>query len=158
VPMSRVEDKSAIRYWAGEGRWSEREAEAVPVFDHPEVGEISVAYCKPLKKWLMLYNSANPRGITMRSADQAIGPWSAPVTLFDPKNGYGKFMHIGWQSQKADSVHDPNRENEYGGEYGPYMIPKFFKETPGGARIYFLMSTWNPYAVVLMRADLRKVE
>ncbi|AIE83730.1 DUF4185 domain-containing protein [Fimbriimonas ginsengisoli] len=154
VPLDRVEDHSAIRYWAGPGKWSASESDATPVVNHPEVGELSVAWCAPLKRWLMLYNSGHPRGIQMRTALQATGPWGEPITLFDPKDGYGKFMHISWRDRHADSVHDPGRENEYGGEYAPYMIPRFFRKTKDGARIYFLLSTWNPYAVVLMRADL----
>lgn len=158
VPANRVEDHSAIRYWSGPGKWSADESDAQPVFVHPEVGELSVAWCDPLKKWLMTYNSGTPRGIQLRTADKATGPWSDATTLFDPKDGYGKYMHISWANQKVDSVQDPGRDNEYGGEYGPYMIPKFFKKTPEGARIYFVMSIWNPYAVVLMRADLVKAK
>lgn len=155
VPLDKVEDHSAIRYWAGPGQWSADESAAKPVFDHPEVGEVSACYCEPLKKWMMFYNAGHPRGIQIRTADQATGPWSEPVMLFEPhKQGYGKFMHISWRSEKVDNVYDPGRENDWGGEYGPYIIPKFTKKTADGARIYFLMSTWNPYAVVLMRADL----
>jgi hypothetical protein len=156
VPLDRVEDHSAIRYWAGPGQWSEEESKARPVVEHPEIGEISVTWCAPLERWLMLYNGGHPRGILMRTAKEAVGPWSEPTVLFDPNQGYGKFMHISWRTRKADEVHDPGRENEFGGEYGPYLIDRFTRKTAGGARIYFLMSTWNPYAVVLMRADLAK--
>lgn len=152
VPEREVEDRSAIRYWTTKG-WSEKEADAEPVVRHDQVGELSVAYCAPLKKWLMAYNSVAPRGIIMRTADHAVGPWSDLVILFDPKEGYGRFMHIG---NGTDLMTDPGRAGEYGGEYAPYMIPRFFRQTPTGARIYFLMSTWNPYNVVLMRADLTK--
>jgi len=155
VPVERLEDRSAIRYWTGPDKWSADEAAAQPVVNHPEVGEMSVAFCPPLKKWLMMYNASHPRGINLRTADRPTGPWSEPTLLFEPHSqGYGKFMHISWQTQKTDNVYDPGRENEYGGEYGPYIIPRFTKATADGARIYFLMSTWNPYAVVLMRADL----
>lgn len=156
VPLDKVLDRTAIRYWAGPGQWSRDEYDAKPVVDHEEVGELSVAWCEPLKQWLMLYNSGRPRGIQIRTAPRAVGPWSDNATLFDPKDGYGKFMHISWRTEKADAVHDPGRENDYGGEYGPYMIPRFFRKTSDGARIYFLMSVWNPYNVVLMRADLRR--
>lgn len=155
VPLDKVTDKSAIRYWTGPDRWSENEADAKPVVEHPHVGEISVDYCAPLKKWIMMYNCGAPRGINIRVADRPTGPWSESKVLFDPhKLGYGKFMHISWQDRKVDNVQDPGRENEYGGEYGPYIISKFTKKTKDGARIYFLMSVWNPYAVVLMRADI----
>lgn len=151
VPLDKVEDRSAIRYWNGSA-WTLREDDAKPLFEHREIGEISVAWCEPLKRWLMTYNSAQPRGILLRTAKQPTGPWSEPTVLFDPERGYGKFIH----RPGKDSVNDPRRENEHGGEYGPYMIPRFFKKIPKGATIYFLMSIWNPYQVVLMRADLER--
>ena len=152
VPIAQVEDRTAIRYWTAKG-WSERESDAEPVVRHDEVGELSVAYCEPLGRWLMAYNSGNPRGILLRTAERAVGPWSDAVTLFDPKEGYGRFMHV---ASGSDPMADPGRAGEYGGEYAPYMIPRFFRRTPEGARVYFVMSTWNPYEVVLMRADLGK--
>jgi hypothetical protein len=151
IPIDELENHSAIRYWSSQG-WSTRESDAEPVVRHDQVGELSVVWCKPLKEWLMAYNSGIPRGILLRTAASALGPWSDAVTLFDPKNGYGKFMHV---ANGADPMADPGRAGEYGGEYAPYMIPRFFKKTPDGAQIYFVMSTWNPYAVVLMRASLR---
>lgn len=152
VPLDKVENRSAIRYWTG-GGWSAEEKDATPVVRHDEVGELSVAWCAPLKKWLMTYNSGRPRGIQLRTADRPLGPWSDLTTLFDPKDGYGKFMHVG---NGPDPMADPGRAGEYGGEYGPYLIPRFFKKTKEGAAIYFLMSTWNPYNVVLMRAELKR--
>ena len=151
VPLGQVEDRKAIRYWDGKG-WSGKEEDAQPTFDHPVVGELSVAYCAPLGRWLMTYNSGAPRGILLRTAEGPTGPWSEPKVLFDPKDGYGRFMHV---RDSKDGLADPNREGEYGGEYAPYVIPRFFKKTPAGAAIYFTMSIWNPYAVVLMRAELK---
>ncbi|RYG42739.1 DUF4185 domain-containing protein, partial [bacterium] len=69
------------------------------------------------------------------------------------EDGYGKYMHVSWKTDRRDSVHDPRRENDYGGEYAPYMIPRFSKKD---GTVYFVMSTWNPYNVVLMRAKLSK--
>jgi len=51
-------------------------------------------------------------------------------------------------------VHDPGRENVWGGEYGPYLIARFFTGDERQTTIYFVMSTWNPYNVVLMRSTL----
>ena len=155
VPLSEVEKKTSVRYWNGKG-WSASEDDAKELVDHPVVGELSVAWCDQLKRFIMLYNSDRPRGITLRTSATPWGPWSASTILFEPERdgGYGKFMHVSWKVKKVDSVQDPGRENEYGGEYGPYMIPKFFKGNRAGATIYFLMSTWNPYNVVLMRAKL----
>jgi hypothetical protein len=151
VPVGRVEESSAYRYWNGSS-WGNREKDAQPLFVHNEVGELSVAWCVPMKRWLMTYNSGSPRGILIRTASRPTGPWSEPVVLFDPKDGYGKFMHA---SNGPDRMADPYRQKEYGGEYAPYMIPRFFRKTKEGVAIYFLMSTWNPYNVVLMRAEIK---
>ncbi len=157
VPLKDVESKNAVRFWDGRG-WSASEDDAKELVDHPVVGEISVAWNRQLSRFIMLYNSDRPRGITLRTSETPWGPWSDPTILFDPNRdgGYGKFMHISWKVKKADSVQDPGRDDDYGGEYGPYMIPKFFKGTRKNATIYFLMSTWNPYNVVLMRARLSR--
>jgi hypothetical protein len=155
VPLDRVEDPKAVRYWAG-GKWSEHEADAKPLFHHPQIGELSVAWCRPLGCWLMLYNSGDPRGIVIRTAERPWGPWSEATVLFEPwrDGGYGKFIH----APDRDAVNDPGREKEYGGEYGPYLIPRFFRGERREATIYFTMSTWNPYNVVLMRARIRRIQ
>ena len=48
------------------------------------------------------------------------------------------------------------RENEWGGEYGPYQFGRLATGDAASTTIYFTMSTWNPYTVVLMKATLRR--
>ena len=47
----------------------------------------------------------------------------------------------------------------FGGEYAPFLIPSYttVKESLLGneTSLYFVMSTWNPYQVVLMRTRVR---
>ncbi len=95
----------------------------------------------------------------MRAADQPWGPWSEPQIIFHPwsDNGYCHFMHTSWEFKKCDSVHDPGRENVWGGEYGPYQFEDFAVGDDSITTIYYTMSTWNPYTVVLMKATLQKV-
>ena len=57
-------------------------------------------------------------------------------------------------SKKSDTLSDPKRDDEWGGEYGPYVISRFTTGANGKCRIYYTMSTWNPYQVVVMRTDL----
>jgi hypothetical protein len=154
--------------------WTQNEAEATPLFKpqtcfspNPatpcEIGELSVAWNPFLRKWLMLYNHGNPRGINYRVADTPWGPWSEPQILFDPAcdqdRGYCYFMHRAGQEPACDNVSDTMfgfpRTSEYGGEYGPYVIPSFTKGRGTSTTIYYLMSTWNPYQVVLMRSTLK---
>ena len=49
-----------------------------------------------------------------------------------------------------------NPGREVAGEYAPFLLPsQYTKPAPNGqTSIYYLMSTWNPYQVVLMRSDV----
>ena len=65
-------------------------------------------------------------------------------------------MHISAKfKEKHDALSDPERADEWGGEYGPYIMSRFTSEADGHCRIYYTMSTWNPYQVVVMRSDLK---
>jgi hypothetical protein len=56
-----------------------------------------------------------------------------------------------------DGLSDPGREDEWGGEYGPYVIDRYTRAAaPDRATVYFTMSTWNPYNVVEMATTLRR--
>ena len=135
-----------------------KEADAVALFRHDVVGEFSVAYLEPVKRYVMLYNSEKPRGITLRSAPAPWGPWSEGTVVFEPwrDKGYGEFMHISAQfKDKRDALSDPKRDDEWGGEYGAYVMTRFTSGADGRCRIYYTMSTWNPYQVVVMRSDLQ---
>lgn len=160
-PASAIEDVTALRYFtgldaAGGPLWSTNEADAIALFDQPSVGELSVAWNKFIKRWVMLYNSGNPRGINFRTARQPWGPWSQPQVLFKPWNdgGYAHFMHANWTFRNFDNVQNPGRENEWGGEYGPYMFKELATGSDNRTTIYFTMSVWNPYVAVLMKTEL----
>jgi len=159
--LEKIEDPSSWKYLVGltgnnEPQWGTNEKESCPLFDQPQVGEFSCAWIEPLQCWIMLYNASEPRGITLRSARNPWGPWSEGVVLFDPwqDQGYGNFIHIHHQYKVQDQLHDPGRENEWGGEYGPYLISPFTKGSPSHCEIYYTLSTWNPYQVVLMKSIL----
>lgn len=160
VPVKRFGDRSAWRFWAGTAggkpEWTPNEADSADLFDHPVVGELSVAWIATLERWVMLYNSSSPRGIVMRTAREPWGPWSAPQVVFDPwlDGGYAQFMHVEWKTAKMDTFHDPSRQETWGGEYGPYLIPRFTTGDARRTRLVFTMSTWNPYQVVLMSVDV----
>lgn len=158
-----IENPSSIYYFTGLNdsnipQWGSNESDAVPLFDQSGIGEFSVIYYSLFDKWIMLYNHMEPRGINLRAADYPWGPWSDVQLIFDPweDDGYGLFMHVSWESDTLDSVHDAGRENEWGGEYGPYQFGNLALETENTLTIYFTMSTWNPYSVVLMKAVLGK--
>ncbi len=156
LPLNAVENQEALRYFAGmeagsqQPVWSTQPANAVALFHHPVIGELSVSWNPPLQKWLMLYNADEPHGINFRTADHPWGPWSPTALLFDPwaDRGFCHFIHVNWDYRVCDSVHDPGRERgggSWGNAYGPYVISKFTRAEEAGATIYFVMSTWNPY-------------
>ena len=158
-PADSIESQSSILFFKGFDHsgmplWGSLESEADPLFSHPVAGELSVSYNTHLRQWIMLYNADN--AIVMRSAHKPWGPWSDAKIIFDPfeDNGYGHFIHVSWEYEKIDSVHDPGRENEWGGVYGPYQFEELASGDSSSTTIYFTMSTWNPYTVVLMKAIL----
>ncbi len=164
MPLQHIERKEHLQYCTGTGNdgqpvWSAKEDEAAGLFEHNVVGELSVAFLKPVDRYVMLYNSTNPRGIVMRSARKPWGPWSDLTIVFQPwlDQGYGHFMHrpsLFWST--GDSLHDPDRSDVWGGEYGPFIMARYTTPTPDGCRIFYTMSVWNPYQVVVMQSDLRR--
>ena len=128
------------------------------------VGEMSVNWQPYLGEWVMLYNCQDNdiepvRGqIRLRTAPAPWGPWSDPVVVFDPDddNGYCHFMHDG--TKDCDNVGGDNG-NQSGGVYAPFYLSRFtqgfvFPIFGSLTRIYYTMSTWDPYQVVVMKSDL----
>ena len=161
IPSAEIETKASMRYFAGmdgggSPAWSAAESDAAYLFAQPQVGEFSVAWIAQVHRWVMLYNAASPRGITMRTASVPWGPWSAGSVIMDPGDGfYGTMMHMPWTlAERWDGFADSGRQNEWGGEYGPYLIPRFTTGDASSCRVYYTMSTWNPYQAVLMRSEI----
>ena len=98
------------------------------------VSEMSVQYNEYLDKYVVLYgNGAN--NVILRTADTPEGPWSDPVTL-------------------ATSI-------QYPGLYAPMIHPlsgtgdlKDSNGDPDESNLYWNMSIWSNYNVVLMQTDL----
>ncbi len=165
VPLGQVEDKSAIRYFNGfdaNGRpvWGSQpdpNPDIGKLFDQACVGELSVTWNRNLQRWLMTYNCDAPGGadVLARAAQTPWGPWSTPAVLFDPQADAG-YCHFIRGPGECGPPSDPNspRSNTPGGIYAPYIIQPL---TRGGAQtttVYYVMSTWNPYQVSLMRTTL----
>ncbi len=160
-PAASIESASALRYFAGldgagNPTWSTQESASIDLFDQPVVGELSVAYNKFIRRWVMFYNSDDAhRGINFRTARQPWGPWSTTQVLLDPWAGaYGQYFHIPWDWTIMDNVQNPGREYVFGGEYGPYMFKELATGGDNRTTIYFTMSSWNPYVSLLMKTEL----
>jgi hypothetical protein len=165
APLSSIESRSSWRYFSGMSLssgpiWLPDEHAAIPLFDHRQVGELSVMRVEGLGVWLMTYNASAPRGINARVACSPWGPWSDPILLYDPNwpnVGYGAIMR---SLDSRGGPCDPGREDIWGGEYGAYLIKRYTRyiqapsPSPLRAKIYFVMSTWNPYNTVLMTAEI----
>lgn len=172
IPADAVEDRTALRHFAGidpgTGRplWSPDERAGVPLFDQPCVGELSAGWNPYLGKWTLLYTcGGRPTRILLRTADFPWGPWSEPAVLFDPARVGEACAFLNPLPQPAvilaggrpcPTVADAHNPLDLGDSYGAYLIPRFTTGEAGrSSTIHFLMSTWNPYTVVLMKATLR---
>jgi hypothetical protein len=161
IPLANVENKSAVRYYTcPEGAVCEKawglERHAQPLFQHPCIGELSVSWNRNLRTWLMLYNCDADGGIVARLSDTPWGPWSAPALIFDPAADAGSCYFIrgdGDCGPPGDPT-SPQGADHPGGAYGPYVIPRYTRGGPQTTTIYYVLSTWNPYDVVLMRTTL----
>ncbi len=161
VPLAQIMNRSSLRFFSGiaeedhdsQPLWNSNESMAKPLFSTGCAAELSVRWNYYLEKWIMLYNCelCNTDGVIVRLADTPWGPWSAPKIIFDPDDGYGKFIH----EPGKDSLYDPTRDgpDDKGNEYGPYQIAPYSTGVKGRyTKIYFTLSTWNPYQVMQMSA------
>ena len=92
------------------------------------VGELSVAWNEYLGRWIMIYLDEPQRGLVIRDAPALTGPWSDTQMLVDSR--------------------------DYPSLYGAYLHPL----ASSGETIYFNMSQWGPYNVMLMRARLVRAD
>lgn len=168
TPVSGFWTGAGTQYFAGrvngQPTWSTSEAAAVPLIQDPTVGNVTVAHSSDLAMWLMTYDggrqSAATRGVYLAYAKDPWGPWATPVLIYNiPRDpGLGLFIHnpgavpsdglIGPTIGPNDPAATP------GGPYAPSIIGRFTRVTGSTLRIYYLLSTWNPYTVVKMRSEL----
>jgi hypothetical protein len=77
------------------------------------VGELSAAWIAPLRRWLVIYQLDNPRGVWYRTAQNPIGPCSVARLLYHPDwLGYGSVIHRSWDEgglMGTDMLYDPGR-------------------------------------------------
>ncbi|HEU4418906.1 MAG TPA: DUF4185 domain-containing protein, partial [Planctomycetota bacterium] len=155
VDAEALADRAAWRYWPD---FTAGEATAKPIVASDCIGELGVRQLPGARLWAMTCNATAPRGIHLRMAEAPSGPWSEPVVIFDPHRdrGYGHRMHqktsaVGYD----DGLSDPGREEEWGGEYGPYLVPEWCTQpAPGVFALVYVLSTWNPYTVQLVQSHI----
>jgi Domain of unknown function (DUF4185) len=94
-----------------------------------QVSEMSVQYNQTLKKYVVLYGDQF-NNIVMRTSDTPQGTWSSAKVLMGQQNG---------------------------GIYAPMMHPWSPSTLGTGSELYWNLSLWSEYNVMLMRTDLTKV-
>ena len=180
TPASGFWAGTGTQYFAGrvngQPTWVSSEAAAVPIVqdnplngpawpnDNPSVGNMTVAYSDALGMWLMTYDggrqSPATRGVYLTYAKDPWGPWAAPILIYNtPRDpGFGLFIHNP-SAVPSDGLNGPtiganDPVTTPGGAYAPSIIGRFTSVSGNTLRIYWLVSTWNPYTVVKMRSEL----
>ncbi len=161
-PAAKLEEPGGFLFYAGglgQPRWSRDEENAVPLFGEGCVGELSVRWNPLLDAWVCLYNADWPAdrssvgGIVMRWSKRPYGPWSKGDLVFSVNDGLGKFMHLPHADHTQEGL-GSDRSADLGGMYGPYQIPRYSRRLGNEVRIYFTMSTANPYQTMLMTVGI----
>jgi len=170
VPAGQFEAGKGIRYFAGldasnAPTWSDIEADATPIVKDETLGDLSVTWCKELGLWLMTYDRRTQlNGIAFSYSRTPWGPWSEPQILFNPMrdSGLGRFIHNplrkiddGLAGPVMGQRNRVNAADVHGGATAPYVVERWTKVQGSELELYYLMSTMNPYVVVLMKSILR---
>ncbi len=169
VPAAQFESGKGTQYFAGLDErsapiWSEKESDARAIVQNGTMGDLSVTWCKDLELWLMTYDSREPapRGILFSYSQTPWGPWSEPQIIFNAvrDGALGKFIHNP-QANPDDGLSGPvigkgqaNPQAVHGGAYAPYVVDRWTKVKGFELSIYYVLSTWNPYVVILMKSRL----
>jgi len=170
VPAGQFEAGKGTRYFAGLNAvnvptWSDNESDATPIVKDGTLGDLSVTWCKELNLWLMTYDRrTQPMGIAFSYSKTPWGPWSEPQIIFNAvrDNGLGKFIHNplrkiddGLAGPVMGPKRQANAEEVRGGAYAPYVVERWTRVQGSTLNLYYVLSTGNPYVVVLMESRLR---
>jgi uncharacterized protein DUF4185 len=127
------------------------------------VGEHAVNWNAPLRVWLLLYNCDG--SVEARFAPEPWGPWSPPIVMISALDPTLRCTLL--QNQSATGC--PGLRNYWtlgsdtfpGFFYAPFVMDRFTRDAtapgpgqPKRATIDWLVSTWNPYTVVVMHSTL----
>jgi hypothetical protein len=167
IPVSHFEDGEGTLYFAGlntagEPLWSTKESDAAAVVPDTAIGDVSVTWCKPLHVWLMTYELHPPQGgslgVFFQYSKTPWGPWSPRQQLYARSEG-AKFIHdpatVPDDGLGGPTIAPANPETTPGGMYAPYVVERWTKVEGSALDLYYLLSTWNPYTVVLMKSRLQ---
>ena len=125
--------------------------------DFDWLGELSVTWHAPLRRWLMSYLSHGGQ-IVVRAARTPWGPWSGPEVIFDGMNPATRATadNLTPGHQFVGLQHD--WESRKTTVYAPYLVPAWtrFDRSIRVLTLYYTLSTEHPpYNVQLMKSLLR---
>jgi hypothetical protein len=150
---------------------------------NPTIGNLSAFYSQQLGLWLMTYDGGRGSDTTVGAyltyAPQPWGPWSTPQRIFNDcrDKALGNFIFYYYATaagnycptaMPAGVTSAPNSagpagptinpannvpRTTRGGGYAPQMVQRFTEISGNTLKIFYTLSTWNPYAVVLMESD-----
>ena len=174
VPATNFESGAGTLYFTGltngQPSWSGVETNAVPLVTdnptNPTIGNVSVNYSPAAGLWLMTYDGGRQKpnldstvGIYFAFASAPWGPWSTPQLIFNRFRDGAEGVYIYDASNSngpAGPTIDPSKnppDTTEGANYAPYMIERFTTVRSNTLTIYYTLSTWNPYTVVLLKSD-----
>src|ERR1700722_7568365 len=169
TPASQFEAGKGTRYFAGldaanAPTWGDNESDATAIVKDGSLGDLSVTWCKDLGLWLMTYDRrTEPNGIAFSYSRTPWGPWSEPQILFNAMRdkGFGRFIHNparrrddGLEGPILGARNNANPAQVHGGAFAPYVVERWTKVQGSELDLYYVMSTMNPYVVVLMKSRL----
>ena len=124
---------------------------------------VSVVWSKDLGLWLMLYERRIPTpGFAFSYSRTPWGPWSEEQIVFNfIRDRADKFIHNP-RAATDDGLSGPTvgggrrgkNSDVPGRAYAPAIVGRWTKVIGGELNLYYVLSTWNPYVVVLMKSRL----
>lgn len=157
--------------------WTTQEMAAVPVVsdivpNNPTIGNFSVVYSSTLHLWLMAFDGGrqqgpqifNTSGFYFSYAPEPWGPWSEPQLMYNAIRDHGLGVYIRDPNSTTPAGPGPAGptigdqtvtppDTTRGADFAPEMIERFLTVDGDTLKVYYLMSTWNPYTVVKMRSN-----
>lgn len=160
------------------------DAIAIEQGDENYVNHFSVAFNQTLNKFVMLYGGNLPKEVSdlihtnhlsgpspsaserlyYKTASMPWGTWSSKTTIYDSAsdpNANKKFYDPngpGWPSAMPAYQLTPGQEESRGRLYSAHIVEPWSDGAPASGQVltdlYFAVSTWNPYGVMLWKARI----
>lgn len=158
VPLGGLERLEGLEQFdARAGTWGAPRADAAPVVA-TRAGELSVRYFPELDTFVLLHQTERPgtggfdvgwNRVEARFSRSPEGPFSAPVVLHDMTDPRYR-AEVCCQGERCEGGRAIHCERA--GAYAPYLLPSV-RVAGGRFTLFYTLSTWDPYGVVLMEAS-----